>query len=86
MTAKNDTMELVEIVARAIAADEDTPYRNHAALYRLSARAILTAIEASGRRIVPVEPTQKMIEAGLDHVTRGDIWAAMLSASPKVTT
>lgn len=54
------------------------------------AQIALTAIEASGRRIVPVEPTEAMWVAGTKslrlYLTSADgIYGAMLSASPKVT-
>jgi hypothetical protein len=45
-----------------------------------SARAILTAIEASGRRIVPVDPKSRARELWEDAARDA------LSASPKVTT
>jgi hypothetical protein len=39
-----------------------------------SARAIITAIEASGRRIVQVEPTPAMTEAGGSSIIRPDVY------------
>ena len=45
-----------------------------------AARAIITAIEASGRRIVPVEPKSRARELWEDAARDA------LSASPKVTT
>jgi len=102
----DDNKELVEIVARALdpwAFSE--PYGPGKALgqdqARDKARAVLDVIEASGRKIVPVEPTEEMLEAGVYAVddflhganatapssteTERHCWAAMLSASPKVT-
>ena len=58
------------------------------------ARASITAIEAAGYRVVPVEPTEEMADAGTDarwqSVIRDannvrEIWTAMLSAAPKVS-
>ena len=62
-------------------------------LYLSNARAALAAIEAQGFRVVPVEPTSAMEDAGFALDTSGmvwpavpdDIWRAMLSASPKLT-
>ena len=85
MTAKDDSMELVELMARAaytancwwrkVGEDDDRRgrYRNTGSIIfravewenldddqrdqkRKEMNAALTAIEASGRRIVPVEP------------------------------
>ena len=103
----DDSMELVEMVARASFKN----WRDNATAKGLHmdlgmtfedmseserefadrhAAAILTAIEASGRRIVPVAYTVEMFQAG-DAAFKADggpseIWEAMLSASPKVTT
>jgi hypothetical protein len=82
----NDSMELVEIGVRAMLSESRKPgvgISNPAALVR----AILTAIEASGRRIVPVEPTIAMIEAGMveEATDLASEYRAMLFASPKVT-
>lgn len=61
-----------------------------------AARAALSAIEAAGWRVVPVEPTQEMIEAGLEgEVVRDSsgtswrsptayVYSAMLSAAPRI--
>jgi hypothetical protein len=86
MTAKDDNMELVEMI-RSVLEAEKPPHE--------LAQDVLTAIEASGRRIVPVGPTLKMIVAGasakplanrMNTLTAAGVYAAMLSASPKVTT
>ncbi len=64
------------------------PTRKH---YRALAAISLTALEASGFRVVPVEPDARMYEAGGDAFALGDlklpadVWAAMLNAAPKVT-
>lgn len=51
--------------------------------------AVLAAIEASGYKIVPVEPTEEMMDAGLPHIPLigeadrhnvADVWEAMLTA------
>jgi hypothetical protein len=55
-----DNNELVEIVARALDTPEGTEYMPR---MREFAALALTAIESSGRRIVPVEPTPT-IDAG----------------------
>lgn len=52
-------------------------------------RAWIAAIEASGHKIVPVEPTEAMVDAGLPHIPLigdadrhnvADVWEAMLTA------
>lgn len=109
MSNPDDSMELVEIVARAMCAADGfvwekqfSPMTNANGAdspesYLDAARAALTAIEASGRRIVPVELTTAMVNAYVDAVVMDDKgprpltevaperWAAFLSASPKVT-
>ena len=49
----SDRDKIIKVIARAIAADEDMPFRAYADLYRLSARAILTALDAAGMAVVP---------------------------------
>lgn len=53
-----------------------------------AARAALSAIEAAGLRVVPVEPTPTMYGAALEVlVPAADAhaaWSAMLSAAPKI--
>jgi hypothetical protein len=73
-----DNMELVEII-RGVLEAEKPPHE--------LAQDVLTAIEASGRRIVPVEPTEAMLEAGMaeEGTDLASEYRAMLSASPKVT-
>ena len=72
-----------------VGAHKREEFRNHA-------RAALSAIEAAGWRVVPVEPTQEMIEAGLEgEVVRDSsgtswrsptayVYSAMLSAAPRI--
>ncbi len=101
-----DTDALVEAVAKAI---QDTTCRviseDSLGVVATSlpddecvnaARAALSAIEAAGWRVVPVEPTQEMIEAGLEgEVVRDSsgtswrsptayVYSAMLSAAPRI--
>lgn len=59
--------------------------------YARCIRAVLVAIEASGYAVVPVEPTEAMLASAFSEalVPAGDAiacYAAMLAASPKVTT
>lgn len=49
-----------------------------------AARAVLSAIEGSGRRIVPVEPTPEQVDVGEGHGTTETIYIAMVAAAPKV--
>ena len=100
MTTPDDNMEVVEIVARALW-EKDYPPRarnisdwNQLApgtqrIWASRAKAALTAIEASGWKIVPVEYTPGMFVAGDQQYDEGygvpEIYRAMLSASPKVT-
>jgi hypothetical protein len=109
MSNPDDAREVVEIGARAIAGEIDCVdwtapdnTMSHAerldAIARDAARAILTAIEASGRwKIVPVEPSDAMLEAGGSSIIRPsiymggtppgakrrarDVWADMLRAA-----
>ena len=50
------------------------------------ARDILAAIEANGFAVVPVEPTEAMMDAGLDEYSVKwvceDIYRAMIAAAP----
>lgn len=58
------------------------------------ARAALSAIEAAGYRVVPVEPTEVMVSFTHDELCEPEdptdsqiraVWALMLYAAPKVT-
>lgn len=106
--------DLVEVLAQATRADlfdeRDAPenqnptmqnyYRaiidNHKSLMRNT----LDAIAAAGYRVVPVEPTPEMLDAGwvkadaewiggarnLPREEIAQLWLAMLAAAPKSTT
>lgn len=70
----------VEVVTEGLIAEnglfrEDVDYRE-------VARVALRSLEAAGYRVVPVEPTEAMSDAGAIHPTD---YAAMLAAAPKVT-
>jgi hypothetical protein len=110
----DDSMELVEIVARGIcrlkiAHNLERDGKPRGAAWRRTmedagwqywtaeAAAALAAIESSGRRIVPVEPTEAQLNAARDWAVAkygqgvgndgaSGCYRAMLSASPKVTT
>ena len=90
---------LIEAVAKAL---HDTVPGSEAwgiypairAHFAAKARAALSAIEANGYRVVPVEPTGRMIADGAgvnlgkdpDLINVASItWRAMLSAAPKLT-
>lgn len=101
--------ELVEKIARAICRahcgprmQRDEPDRvecqvaNGWDLWADEARACLSAIEAEGMVIVPREPTEEMLAAGVESADTHDpndecvrpreaaaIWSAMLDAAPK---
>jgi len=92
----DDNKELVEIVARALAEFWGVNLDKHPDLIGQQARIALTAIESSGRRIVPVEPTEAQLNAARDWAVAkygqgvgndgaSGCYRAMLSASPKVT-
>jgi hypothetical protein len=67
----------------------------------MTARAAFAAIEAAGHRVVPVEPTEVMLDAGGSSIIRPsiymggtppgakrrarEIWAAMLAAAKETT-
>ena len=79
MSESNTRAEIVEVMRDGIAehfGEVISPF----GLTEI-ASAALTALESSGRAVVPREPTQAMIDAGLGLVTRGDIWSAMLAAA-----
>lgn len=89
---------LIEAVARGMLQYQELPASPRLLdSYKNSVRAALSAIEANGFRVVPVEPTVAMIEAGIEHREctgpSGTRWAspvtfiytAMLSAVPKLT-
>jgi hypothetical protein len=66
----NDSMEVVEIVARALAKFWGVDLEKHPDLIGLQAQIALTAIEASARwRIVPVEPTEAIPTDGASPET-----------------
>ena len=94
--------EDIEIMARAISLDlgEDPDARDvlirgrpgerpHWEGFESAAEAALTALEASGRAVVPREPTEDMILAGTREIMSPspqtdarEAWEAMLAASP----
>lgn len=56
--------------------------------FKTDAESVIAAIEANGFRVVPVEPTQEMCYLAPPYgkgVTVEDVYAAMLSAAPKLT-
>lgn len=56
------------------------------ATFETDAAAVLAAIEASGFRVVPAEPTEEMLDmVRYDYSEPIVIYKLMLSASPKVT-
>ena len=52
----DDNKELMEIVARALAEEESVCFEKYREFFGETARIVLTAIESSGRRIVPSSP------------------------------
>ncbi len=84
----------IDVIARAICSEPTTPtllptWRRH----QRQAHAVLSALEALGLKIVPVVPTEAMVEAGwfqvsIDHPAQSDfprgtesaVYAAMLNA------
>lgn len=58
------------------------------AIFETDAAAVLAAIEASGYRVVPKEPTEAMLKHAKAWGSVGGervIWDAMLAVAPKVT-
>lgn len=59
--------------------------------YRDEARTLLAAIEAAGYRVVPVHPTEAMMDAFntpasfMASVSFAERWKLALAAAPKVT-
>lgn len=95
-------LKLVEKLAAAIHSGnyEEDCGKCHKELYRTFAQEYLTVIEDDGYRIVPVEPTGEMCEAGIEKVITQacqlsedcemtfnvyTCWKAMLDAYPKFT-
>lgn len=94
-------MTAEEVIARAICkydgidpdglASHHYPERNWQQ-FRDVAIPVLRALESSGYRVVPREPTEAMIEAGLDYRpisaydNARDCWRAMLDAAGRSTT
>ena len=71
---------LCSIIAEAVGHDRGTEE---------IVRDVLSAIEREGWKVVPVEPTLKMLEDGCDanNFQMEDIphvWAAMLSTAPRI--
>ena len=96
--------KLIEAVAKAICQSNidanSAPKPNSVGFFRTTidgplwmsftpdAQIVLAAIEASGYRVVPKEPTEAMIKhAKAWGMVGGErvIWDAMLAAAPKVT-
>lgn len=80
--------KLIEAVAKRMMIEQfGTPFSTSIAL----ARAALSAIEAEGFVVVPVEPTANMQGAGFRAIHETPeprakaVYTAMLSARPKVT-
>ena len=85
--------ELIEAMARAIVAShEPRDMKTRVTTARQDAQAALAAIEARGLAVVPVEPTEGMVDAGASErgfsgQYVGEVGAlyayrAMLAASP----
>lgn len=90
--------KLIEAVAEAIHAQEavrigktrawSSETTDEQDLWLGDARAALAAIEASGYRVVPKEPTEAMLKHAKAWGSVGGervIWDAMLAAATKVT-
>lgn len=96
--SKNDSPttreQLVEAMARAMALtfeqQRDTPFELYDREAMALARAALSAIEAAGAAVVPVEATDAMVTAAIDREDEGTkagtfyhaIYAAMVAARP----
>ena len=65
------TTPLIEAIARALCKSQGEP-DNCAKFYTESAQAALTAITEAGYAVVPVEPTEAMIEVGADLLDSHD--------------
>lgn len=87
--------KLLEVMARAMLADElavrpmltfNPAWEQESDIWLSNAKAALTALEAAGVRLVPVEATEKMTDAywsgGGDGLSSSEAWGVMLSASP----
>jgi hypothetical protein len=73
-----DREKVIKVMARSLAPHLESPRDNGESV----AAAALSALEAAGFAVVPVEPTEKMMEAGLAKWSNlRDIYAAMLAAA-----
>jgi hypothetical protein len=92
--------QLIETMVRAMVTNLD-PTINWSGLrpaiqvmFTAHATAALTAAEAAGYRLVPVEPSERMIEAHFEAHARAetvvpdvsDVWKAMLAAAQEDST
>lgn len=97
--------EIVKTMAKAVFAkfrveDADPPKisfeehakffaKSHHAVYLDAVRVCLAALEAKGLAVVPVEPTDAMLEAGDDGhygMSAKEVWSAMLTAASHAGT
>lgn len=81
--------KIVEAVARAIAEAGGEEFSDAPASFRDIARAAITAFQAEawqGYKLVPIEPTEAMMDAAIAAVEKPcfpqDIYAAMVKAAP----
>jgi protein-tyrosine-phosphatase len=84
----SDRAKIIEVMARAGASFEEVEYEKFSELFIEQAEYMLALLEKSGMAVVPVEPTQAMINAGMTCMTDDDgelpdIWAAMIAAASK---
>lgn len=82
--------KFIEVMARAGASFEEVEYDKFSELFIEQAEHMLALLEKSGLAVVPVEPTQAMINAGMTCMTDDagelpEIWTAMLAAASKET-
>jgi hypothetical protein len=86
--------QLIETMARAICAAEgfdpdnqETTGISYWVTWAQHATAALTALEAAGMRVVPVEPTKAMLSVSYnDTETLDDTWRAMVLAAQEDST
>jgi hypothetical protein len=89
--------ELIEVMAQAMLEDElsvdphsyfATVWANESDIWLSNAKAALAALEAAGVRLVPVDPDDNQLAAGMESDSISHPWEAlgvyrqMLAASP----
>tara|TARA_R110000822_G_scaffold301044_1_gene424691 strand:- start:1748 stop:2005 length:258 start_codon:yes stop_codon:yes gene_type:complete len=79
----SDRDQIIEVMARAEASFEEIEYVKYRELFNEQAAHVLAALDAAGLAVVPVEPTEAMLAAGMAEAGTdlASEYRAMLAAS-----